>query len=139
MATCWSKTTYRTFHLWTALRENIKLIWYSNPAFPKGGPKIEGTVAYGLCYQRPELDRSTDLLSASEWGYGDRDRDFYSWGSRAGESIGTDMWTSHKLPPTGWKNIKDILKHPIPDGGVIYGVLYLFYSPREQNTTNVRW
>ena len=24
------------------LRENIKLTWYGNPAFPKGGPKIEG-------------------------------------------------------------------------------------------------
>ena len=29
------------------IRENIKLIWYANPGFPLGGPKIEGTLVMG--------------------------------------------------------------------------------------------
>ena len=37
------------------LRENIILLWHENPAFPKGGPKIEGPVAMGrVAVQRTE-------------------------------------------------------------------------------------
>ena len=52
-------------------------------------------------------------------------------GAVQGESVGEEVWTSLKLPPTG--RIEDMLERFIP-GGVIYGSLAL-YSPREQETT----
>ena len=111
------------------LRENITLIWYSNPAFPKGGPKIEGPWLWALLPET-RLDRSTDLLSEASEGTV-TEIEIATHGAVEGETVGTDVWTSHKLPPTG--RTEDILEHPIPNG-VVYGVVSL-YSPREQNTT----
>ena len=51
-------------------------------------------------------------------------------------SVGSSVWTSHKLPPAGGNNIEDMLKHSISDG-VIYGSVSL-YSPRETEHNNVR-
>ena len=111
------------------LRENIKLIWYSNPGFPNGGPKIEGTWLWAVLPDA-SLDRNTDWLSEASGG-AVTERDIAALGAVEGETVGTDAWTSHKLPPS-W-NTGEILEHPIPDG-IIYGVVSL-YSPREQNTT----
>ncbi len=111
------------------LRENIKLIWYSNPAFPKGGPKIEGP---WLWVPLPEtsLNRSTDLLSETSGGRV-TEIEIATHGAVEGEAVGTDVWIARKLSPTG--RVRDILERPIPKG-VIYGVVTL-YSPREQSTT----
>ena len=111
------------------LRENMKLIWYSNPAFPKGGPKIEGPWLWALLPET-RLDRSTDLLSETSGGT-ITEIEIATHGAVEGEAVGTDVWTSHKLPPTA--RVEDILERPILEG-VIYGVVTL-YSPREQNTT----
>ena len=54
-------------------------------------------------------------------------------GATEGKSVGDSVWISHRLPPTGWNNIEDMLKRHIPDG-VIYGSVFL-HSPREQETT----
>ena len=48
-------------------------------------------------------------------------------------SVGSSLWTSHRLPPTGENNIEDMLKSEIRNGA-IYGSVSL-YSPREQHTT----
>ena len=54
-------------------------------------------------------------------------------GAIEGQSVGDDVWTSHRLPPTGWYNIRDMLKSDLPDG-VVYGTVAL-HSPRDQETT----
>ena len=54
-------------------------------------------------------------------------------GAIAGQPVGDDVWTSHKLPPTGKNNLDDMMERPLPDG-VIYGTAPL-YSPREQEIT----
>ena len=112
------------------LRENIKLIWYDNPAFPKGGPKIEGPWLW-VVLPDAELDSGTDLLSEASRGTV-TEVEIATHGATVGHSVGADVWTSHKLPPTGWNNIEDMLKRSI-DGGVIYGTVSL-YSPQEQTT-----
>ena len=113
------------------LRENIKLIWFDNPAFPKGGPKIEGPWLW-VVLPDTRLDSSTDLLSEAS-GSTVTEVEIATHGAAAGKSVGDGVWTSHKLPPTGWNNIEDMLKRSI-DGGVIYGSVSL-YSPRDQDTT----
>ena len=46
---------------------NITLIWYDNPAFPKGGPKIEGPWLWVADTQHREVSSdSTDLLAESK-------------------------------------------------------------------------
>ena len=112
------------------LRENIKLIWFDNPAFPKGGPKIEGPWLW-VVLPDAELDSGTDLLSEASRGTV-KEIEIATHGATVGHSVGADVWTSHKLPPTGWNNIEDMLKRSI-DGGVIYGTVSL-YSPQEQTT-----
>ena len=124
------------------LRENVKPIWFGNPAFPKGGPKIEGPWLWVVLPEARLDSRNTDFLSevsggtVTEIGIATR-------GVTAGKSVGDDVWTYHNLPPTGWNNIgtiiEDMLKRSHLDGmtygdGVVYGSISL-YSPREQNTT----
>ncbi len=124
------------------LRENIKLTWFGNPAFPKGGPKIEGPWLWVVLPEARLDSRNIDLLSevsggtVTEIGIATR-------GATAGKPVGDDVWTYHNLPPTGWNNlgaiIEDMLKRSHLDGaihgdGAVYGSISL-YSPREQNTT----
>ena len=54
-------------------------------------------------------------------------------GATQGKSVGDEVWTSDRLPPTGRNNIWDMVGQRLPDG-VIYGSVF-FYSHREQNTT----
>ena len=115
-------------------RERIKLIWYNNPGFPKGGRKIVGPWLWAvlpnvdLDDRRALLER--DLLSEVSDGKV-TEAEIAVRGATEGKSIGSSVWTSHKLPSTG--RIKDMLKPPVP-GGAIYGSVLLF-SPREQATT----
>ena len=111
------------------LRENIKLLWYDNPGYPKGGPKIEGPWLW-VVLPDIELDDSTDLLSEASGGVV-TETEIATHGATEGKSVGTSTWVSHKLPPTG--RIKDMLKGSIHDT-VIYGSISL-YSPQEQDTT----
>ena len=114
-----------------ALRVNTKLVWYGNPGFPEGGPKIEGPWLWVLLPDA-RLDSGTDLLAevssgrVTEEGVG-------TLGATEGKPVGDAVWTSHKLPPRGWNNISDMLGNEAPTG-VIYGTLSL-YSPHDQETT----
>ena len=126
-----AKNEISNFSPLDGLRENIKLIWFDNPAFPKGGPKIEGPWLW-FVLPDTELDSGTDLLSEASGGTV-TEVEIALHGATEGKSVGDDMWTSHKLPPTGGNNIEDMLKRSI-DGGVVYGTVSL-YSPQEQNTT----
>ena len=104
-----------------------------NPAFPKGGPKIEGPWLWVVLPGRAieELDSSTDLLAEVSSGTV-TEVEVATHGAIEGRSVGDSVWTSHKLPPTGRDNIGDMLKRNIPYG-IIYGNVS-FYSPRKQDT-----
>ena len=54
-------------------------------------------------------------------------------GATEGKLVGDNAWSSHKLPPTGFSNIQDMLKRTV-NNGVIYGTVSL-QSPRQQETT----
>ena len=117
------------------LRENIKLVWHSNPGFPTEAPKIEGPwlwVVLPGTVAGETLNGGTDLLSEVSGGTV-TEVEVATHGATEGGSIGSSVWTSHKLPPAGGNNIEDMLKRSISDG-IIYGSVSL-YSPREQNTT----
>ena len=116
------------------VRERIKLIWYNNPGFPKGGPKIEGPWLWAVLPDVDIDDRQAllqrDLLSEVTGGKV-TEAEIAVQGATEGQSVGSSVWTSHKLPSTG--RMADMLKPPVPDGA-IYGSVLLF-SPREQATT----
>ena len=115
------------------LRENIKLLWHSNPAFPKGGPKIEGPWLWIVLPGTADNHlNNTDLLSEASGG-AMTEVEVATHGATEGKLVGDSVWTSHRLPPTGQNNIEDMLKRSI-DGGVIYGTVSL-HSPRQQETT----
>ena len=111
------------------LRENIKLVWHTNPGFPKGGPKIEGPWLWVLLPDKRISSSSTDLLSEASGGTVTEVR-VATHGATEGKSVGDDVWTSHRLPPTGWDNMGDMLQDTIKEG-VIYGTVSL-HSPRQQ-------
>ncbi len=113
------------------LRENIKFLSYANPASPKGGPKIEGPWLW-VVLPNTRLDSSKDLLSEASGGEV-TETEIATHGPTVGGSVGDSVWTSHKLPTTGYNNIEDMLKREIRDG-IVYGSVSL-YSSREQKTT----
>ena len=114
------------------LRENLTTLrWHGNPAFPKGGPKIEGPWLW-VVLPDTELEGSKDLLSEASGGTV-TEVEIATHGATEGKSVGEVVWASHRLPPTGRNNIEDTLKRSIDDG-VIYGTVSL-HSPREQETT----
>ena len=121
------------------LRENITLIWYGNPAFPKGGPKIEGPWLW-VALPSTRLSSRTDLLAKASGG-AVTETEIATHGAIVGQSVGDSVWTAYNLPPTGQDNITHMLRdsiykdsvHPNP-GAALYGSVSL-YSPREQNTT----
>ena len=113
------------------IRENITtLLWHDNPAFPKGGPKIEGPWLWVLVPDR-EVDISTDLLSEASEG-AVTEMGVSTHGATEGKAVSDDVWTAHSLPPSGGNNIGDMLQESIRDG-VLYGTVSL-YSPRQQET-----
>ena len=115
------------------LRENITLVWFNNPAFPKGGPKIEGPWLWVVLLDTEfDFDSSTDLLSEASGGTV-TEVEVATHGATEGKSVGDSVWAPYRLPPTGRNNIKEMLKRSIDDS-VIYGTVSL-HSPREQETT----
>ena len=115
------------------LRENIKLIWHGNPVFPTEAPKIEGPWLWVVLPGTVDDHlNDTDLLSEASGG-AVTEVGVATHGATEGKSVGDSVWISHRLPPTGWNNIEDMLKRVIRDG-TIYGSVSL-HSPREQETT----
>ena len=125
-----SRNQISNFSPLDGLRENIKLFWYDNPAFPKGGPKIEGPWLWVVLLDT-ELSSSMDLLSEAS---GDTVTEVAvaTHGATEGKPVGDDVWTSHRLPPAGHKNIEDMLQRSI-GGAVLYGSVSL-HSPQQQDT-----
>ena len=116
------------------LRKNITVTFSDNPGFPKGGPKIEGPWLWVLLPDR-EIDSSTDLLSEASEG-AVTEMGVSTHGATEGKAVSDDVWTFHRLPPSGRDNIGDMLKESIRDG-VIYGTVSL-YSTQQQEHNNIR-
>ena len=112
-------------------RENLNLLTiFNNPAFPVGGPKIEGPWLWVFL---PSTRRNLDIdFLAEASGGGVTELKIATQGATEGNAVGSEVWESDKLPPTGRDNLDEMVGHNLPDG-VIYGTVFL-YSPREQNT-----
>ena len=113
------------------LRANTKIEWHNNLGFPTGGPKIKGPWLW-VFIPDVRLDSGVDFLAEASGGKV-TEAGIATQGATLGNSVGMVDWTSHKLPPTGWDNISDMLGSEIATG-VMYGTLSL-YSSRKQNTT----
>ena len=119
------------------LPADTNIIWYGNPGFPRGGPKIEGPWLWAIV-PGPKLDSKTDFLSQASDG-AVTELQIATHGAEKGESIGESVWTIHKIPSTGKNNIGDMTnalgwatgKETV--GYVLYGSI-LLNSPREQQT-----
>ena len=115
------------------LRENTKLLWFHNPAFPEGGPPIEGPWLWiALPYHHP-----IDSVLSEESGGTVTTTEVATHGVREGQAIGNSVWTSHRLPPTGDKNIEVMLGNPDEDfmwNNILHGTISI-YSPRQQEAT----
>ena len=124
------------------LREKITVLWHKNPAFPEGGPKIEGPWLWVVLPYREPSD-SRDLLSEASRGTM-TEAGISTHGAIEGEPVGDDVWTSRRLPPAGWNNVERMLGGRVEDGGsiddtfrfsnMLYGTVSL-HSPRQQDTT----
>ena len=58
-------------------------------------------------------------------------------GAIEGQPVGDDVWTSRRLPPTGWNNVDQMLGNrddTFRFSNMVYGTVSL-YSPRQQETT----
>ena len=120
---------------WDELRKNIKLLWYDNPAFPKGGPKIEGPWLWVVLPYRVPSD-SKDLLSEVSGG-AVTEVEIATHGAIEGQPVGDDVWTFRRLPPTGGSNVDRMLGNRDDTfrlSNMLYGTVSL-YSPRQQDTT----
>ena len=122
------------------LRENIKLIWYNNPAFPQGGPKIEGPWLWVFL---PEMEMEgrfedkVDLLAEVSGG-GVTEVKVSTNGAIEGNPVGDNVWYSDKISPTGRNNIATVLTEEVLAGPFVPGVIYgcvLLYTPRQQEVT----
>ena len=125
------------------LREKTyRVFWYGNPAFPQGGPKIEGPWLWVLVPQ-VDVHNGTDLLSLASEGEM-TEQTIAANGAVEGSPVGEYVWTSHKIAPNkpdifgGTGNIDVMLKVIDKQANrsqhnVVYGSVIL-YSPREQQT-----
>ena len=83
------------------IRENIKLVWHSNPGFPTEAPKIEGPWLWVVLPGTVgDVLDSTDLLSEASGGKV-TEVEVATQGATEGQSVGSSVWTSHRLPPAG--------------------------------------
>ena len=114
-------------------RENITtFVWHDNPAFPEAGPSIEGPWLW-VVLPNTRLSSSKDLLSEASGGTV-TEIEIATHGATVGGSVGDDVWTYRKLPPTHSFNVSRMLEDRFDGSAALYGTVSL-HSPREQETT----
>ena len=118
------------------IRANMNtLVWHDNPGFPKVGPTIEGPWLWVvLPYRRPSGTK--DLLSEASGGTV-TEVEVATHGATEGQSLGDDVWTYRRLPPTSWGNVDEMLGNrddTFRFSNMLYGTISL-YSPRQQEKT----
>ena len=121
-----------------SLPKNPKIIWYENPGFPVGGPKIEGPWLWAKV-PGPHLDDSTDFLAQASGG-SVTEFQIATYGAADGESVGESTWTPHKISsPSGENNIGEMTEtlgwttNEKTYDCILYGSIKL-NSPVEQQT-----
>ena len=104
-----------------------------NPGSPKQGPIIEGPWLW--VYAPGEtLDSNWNVEGLSHASGGTvTEIGVSTYGATEGNSVGDEVWTSHKLPTTGKDNIRDMLGRNDELHGIVYGNI-LLHSPMEQST-----
>ena len=110
---------------------SIPIVHHNTPAFPSGGPKLEGPWLWVLV----PGDRvgSGDLLSEASDG-GLTEQKIATVGASEGKSVGDNVWIADNIAATGHNNIGEMLKRQgVENDGVVYGSTTL-ESPREQET-----
>ena len=116
------------------LSKETKILWFENPGFPSGGPKIEGPWLW-VTVPGERLDSNTDLLAQASDG-AVTEEGIATNGTTEGSPVGSKVWQSHKIPQ-GYNNINQMQNNNLSGAfgqHVIYGVVTL-YSQRKQNTT----
>ncbi len=119
------------------LPADANIIWYRNPGFPQGGPKIVGPWLWAMV-PGPELNRETDFLSQASGG-AVTELQIATRGAKEGATVADSVWTIHEISPTGGNNIGDMTNAlgwgtgEETVGYVLYGSI-LLNSPREQQT-----
>ena len=109
----------------------IPIVHHNTPAFPRGGPKIEGPWLWVLV----PGDRvgSGDLLAEATGGTVTEAK-IATVGAAEGNAVGDNVWRANNIAPIGDNNIGEMLKrHGEGNDGVVYGSATL-ESPREQRT-----
>ena len=118
-----------------ALVENTFIKSTNNPGvLRQGGPKIKGP---WLWVQFPGLGfddfRNKDLLAGASGG-DVTELEIATNGAMEGQSLGDKVWTSGKIKPESWNNIREMLGASGGVSNIVYGSITLD-SPREQKTT----
>ena len=121
------------------IRTKAKVLWYENPGFSQGGPKIEGPWLWVMLPGENFQDDNRDLLAHASGGTV-TELEVATNGATEGTPVGSSVWTSHRLSARednihelvdslGWGDVERV------DGFIetynVYGSIRL-YSQREQ-------
>ena len=109
----------------------IPIVHHNTPAFPPGGPKIEGPWLWVLV--PGERIGGGDLLAEATGGTATEEK-VATVGAAEGKSVGDNVWVADNITAVGRNNIGEMLKRQgVGNDGVVYGSTTL-ESPREQET-----
>ena len=130
------------------IRQNIEVFtWFGNPAFPQGGPNIEGPWLWLTLPVKVDKDGPlTDYLVKAS-NNKSTEQQIATLGALEGDLIGNSVWTGAMLEPydpNNFKGNKTNLRRLLDSQGaiepniygqkfVVYGSMTL-YSPRRQQT-----
>ena len=110
---------------------SIPIVHHNTPAFPPGGPKIEGPWLWVLV--PGDHIGSGDLLAEVSAG-AVTEQKVATVGASERKSVGDNVWIADNIASAGHNNIGEMLKtQGLGNDGVVYGSTTL-ESPREQST-----
>ena len=110
---------------------SIPIVHHNTPAFPLGGPKIEGPWLWVLV-PGDSVDNTDWLAQASNGA--STEQKVATVGASEGTPVRNNEWFADNIAPVGHNNIGEMLKRQgVGNNGVVYGSVTL-ESPREQET-----
>ena len=128
----WLGINHNTMSDLSPLEElSIPIVHHNTPAFPPGGPKIEGPWLWVLV--PGERVGGTDLLAQASNG-AITEQKVATVGASEGKLVGENEWTADNISSGGRNNIGEMLKRQgVGNNGIVYGSTTL-ESPTEQET-----
>ena len=110
---------------------SIPIVHHNTPAFPLGGPKIEGPWLWVLV-PGDSVDNTDWLAQASNGA--STEQKVATVGASEGTPVRNNEWFADNIAPVGHNNIGEMLKRQgAGNNGIVYGSVTL-ESPREQET-----